>query len=127
MQDVRFVLQRARGLFSSAARLTKELRFPIVVMPLMSVPSPVRNNPAQHRFEMDTQAGVAVANYRRDGLVYRVHHTEVPRALEGRGLGTQLVKGMLDMIRAEGSRVVPACGFVRRYFALHPQDHDLLA
>ena len=87
----------------------------------------VRNVPEQHRFEMDTEAGVAVALYRRDGNVYRVTHTEVPRALEGRGLGSQLVKGMLQVIRAEGSRVVPLCGFVRRYFALHPEDGDLLA
>ncbi|MBV9555440.1 MAG: N-acetyltransferase [Pseudolabrys sp.] len=87
----------------------------------------VRNVPEQHRFEMDTEVGVAVALYRRDGNVYRVTHTEVPRALEGRGLGSQLVKGMLQVIRAEGSRVVPLCGFVRRYFALHPEDGDLLA
>ncbi len=87
----------------------------------------VRDNPGRNRFEMDTEAGIAVANYHRDGNVYRVVHTEVPRSLEGRGLGSQLVKGMLDVIRAEGSRVIPLCAFVRRYFAQHPEDGDLLA
>ncbi len=87
----------------------------------------VRDVPDKSRFEMDTEAGVAVALYRRDGNTYRVTHTEVPRAVEGRGLGSQLVKGMLGVIRAEGSRVVPLCGFVRRYLAQHPEDSDLLA
>jgi predicted GNAT family acetyltransferase len=87
----------------------------------------VRDVPDKSRFEMETEGGVAVALYRKDGNIYRVTHTEVPRAVECRGLGSQLVKGMLDVIRSEGSRVTPMCGFVRRYFALHPEDSDLLA
>jgi predicted GNAT family acetyltransferase len=87
----------------------------------------VRDNPARHRFEMDTEAGIAVANYRRDGAIYRVMHTEVPRALEGRGLGSQLVRGMLDIIRTEGAQVAPLCGFVRAYIARHPEYGDLVA
>jgi predicted GNAT family acetyltransferase len=93
----------------------------------MPTAASVRDNPARHRFEMDTEAGIAVANYRRDGAIYRVMHTEVPRALEGRGLGSQLVYGMLDIIRAEGARIVPLCGFVRAYLARHPEYGDLVA
>ncbi|MBV9347308.1 MAG: N-acetyltransferase [Pseudolabrys sp.] len=87
----------------------------------------VRDNPDKQRFEMDTEAGVAVALYRRDGDVYRIYHSEVPRALEGRGLGSQLMAGVLDIVRAGGGKVTPLCGFVRHYFREHPDQGDLLA
>jgi uncharacterized protein len=86
----------------------------------------VRDNPQQQRFEMDTDGGVAFARYQRDGGTLTILHTEVPRALEGRGLGSALVAGMLDLARASGDRVVPLCGFVRAFIARHPAYADLV-
>jgi len=86
----------------------------------------VRDNPARNRFELQTAAGLAIANYRRDDLAITITHTEVPRAVEGRGVGSALVKGMLDEIRREGRKVVPMCSFVRAYINRHPEYHDLV-
>lgn len=86
----------------------------------------VRDNPARNRFELQTAAGLAIANYRRDDLAITITHTEVPRAVEGRGVGSALVKGMLDEIRREGRKVVPLCSFVRAYINRHPDYHDLM-
>ncbi len=86
----------------------------------------VRDNPARNRFELQTAAGLAIANYRRDDLAITITHTEVPRAVEGRGIGSALVKGMLDEIRGEGRKVVPRCSFVRAYINRHPEYHDLV-
>lgn len=86
----------------------------------------VRDNPARNRFELQTGAGLAIANYRRDDLTITITHTEVPRAVEGRGVGSALVKGMLDEIRQEGRKVVPLCSFVRAYINRHPNYHDLV-
>jgi predicted GNAT family acetyltransferase len=36
-------------------------------------------------------------------------HTEVPEVLSGQGAGSKLIRGMLDRLRAEGSKVVPRC------------------
>jgi len=88
--------------------------------------SPVRDNPDHNRFEMETPDGLAFARYRRDGATLMILHTEVPRALEGRGLGSQLVQGMLELVRSRGEKVVPLCGFVRRYIALNPGYADLV-
>ena len=88
--------------------------------------APVHDNPEQQRFEMDTPGGPAFARYRRDGATLMILHTEVPRALEGRGLGSQLVQGMLDLVRSRGEKVVPLCGFVRRFIALNPGYADLV-
>ena len=36
-----------------------------------------------------------------------IMHTEVPAELNGRGIGSALVRGMLDIARAQGLKVVP--------------------
>ena len=66
---------------------------------MSSPPAPVRDNPDHSRFEMDTPGGLAFARYRRDSGTLMILHTEVPQALEGRGLGSQLVQGMLDLMQ----------------------------
>jgi predicted GNAT family acetyltransferase len=86
----------------------------------------VRDNPALHRFELDTDSGVAFATYRRtDGMIAFLH-TETPRALRGRGIGSALVRGALEAARAEGLKVVPRCPFVSDYIAEHREFGDLL-
>lgn len=86
----------------------------------------VRDNPDRNRFELATPAGTAFASYRRDDTTISITHTEVPRALEGRGIGSKLVAGTLDLIRAEGRTVVPLCSFVRNYINRHPDYADLV-
>jgi predicted GNAT family acetyltransferase len=92
----------------------------------MTMAAAVRDNPDHQRFEMDTHAGLAFARYRRDGANLMILHTEVPRAVEGRGLGSQLVRGMLDLVRERNEKIVPLCGFVRRFVAQHPDYADLV-
>jgi predicted GNAT family acetyltransferase len=87
---------------------------------------PVRNNPALSRYEMDVEGGVAFATYRADDRTVTVTHTEVPPSLRGRGLGDELVRGTLDLIRASGRKLVPRCGFVSIFVRRHPEYHDLL-
>jgi predicted GNAT family acetyltransferase len=87
---------------------------------------PVRDNSERHRFELDTDGQVAFSNYKRDGGVITIMHTEVPAALNGRGIGSALVRGLLDDVRAQGLKVVPLCPFVAGYIAKHPEYADLL-
>jgi predicted GNAT family acetyltransferase len=87
----------------------------------------VRHNPALHRYELDTDAGAALAFYRLSDGVMTFIHTEVPIALRGRGIGSQMMRGVLDDVRARGMKVVPRCPFVADYIERHPQDADLLA
>ncbi|MGE0093848.1 MAG: GNAT family N-acetyltransferase [Alphaproteobacteria bacterium] len=87
----------------------------------------VRDNKERRRFEMDVDGGLAFANYRADDSVVVVTHTEVPAALQGRGVGSRFVREMLDLIRANGRKVVPRCGFVAAFIRGHPEYQDLLA
>ena len=86
----------------------------------------VRHNAEQHRFELDTSAGIAIAEYRLTPGVMRFFHTEVPLMLRGRGIGARLVQGALEEARRAGVKVVPSCWFVREFIDRNPQFADLL-
>jgi predicted GNAT family acetyltransferase len=85
------------------------------------------HNPARCRYELALDGDMAIADYRRTGDVMIVYHTEVPRALEGRGIGSALAKGVLDDARAQGLKVKPTCPFVGAYISRHPEYADLRA
>ena len=87
----------------------------------------VRDNKALNRFEMDVEGAVAFANYRLTPQAVIITHTETPRALRGRGIASELVGGALDLIRADGRKVIVGCGFVVDYLYKHPEYADLTA
>ena len=87
----------------------------------------VRDNKSLSRFELDVEGAVAFANYRRTPQAVIITHTETPRALRGRGIASELVKGALDLIRADGRKVVAGCGFVADYLRRHPEFAGLVA
>ena len=85
----------------------------------------VVDNPARSRFELALEGGTAFATYRRAGDVLIIPHTEVPPELEGHGYGLALVKGVLELARAQGLKVRPACPFVTDYMRRHPEYEDV--
>lgn len=87
----------------------------------------VRDNTARQRFELDAEGHVAFSEYKRSDGVVTIMHTEVPPALNGKGIGSALVRGLLDLARAEGAKIRPLCPFVRSYIQNHPEYADLLA
>jgi predicted GNAT family acetyltransferase len=88
--------------------------------------SQVRDNKALSRFELDVEGAVAFANYRLAPSTVIITHTETPRALRGRGIASQLVQGALELIRADGLKIVAGCGFVVDYLRKHPEFADLV-
>lgn len=86
----------------------------------------VRHNPQDHRFELDTPAGLAVADYRLTGNVIAIYHTEVPIPMRGRTFGYRLVIGALEEARRLGLKVVTECWFVREVMDRRPEFQDLL-
>jgi uncharacterized protein len=88
--------------------------------------APVRHNVQAQRFELDTPAGLAVANYGIAGDVMTIYHTEVPLRLRCRGHGYHLVRGALEEVRRLNLKVVPQCWFVREVIDRRPEFRDLL-
>ena len=85
----------------------------------------VRNNPELSRFELDTPAGLAVADYHLSGETISFYHTEVPVHVRGRGIGYQLACGMLNEVQRLNLKVVPQCWFVREVIDRNPEFQSL--
>ena len=56
----------------------------------------------------------------KNGEIY-LTHTEVPSALEGKGVGSSLVRLALEDIERQQLRLVPLCPFVAGYVQKHPE------
>ena len=80
----------------------------------------VRDVPARHRFEVVVGGEVAgVATYRLQGDRIAFLHTEIDDAYEGKGLGSLLVREVLQQAADRGLGVLPYCPFVKAYLQRH--------
>ncbi|MBQ0733681.1 GNAT family N-acetyltransferase [Aquimarina celericrescens] len=74
------------------------------------------------RFELHVEDKIAFIEYiLAKGESIYLTHTEVPRSLEGNGLGSAIIKKTLAYIRKNGYQLVPLCPFVAAYLKKHPE------
>lgn len=83
----------------------------------------VRDIPDRQRFVIEVDgAPVGSSAYRFEGAgTIAFQHTEVDDAVEGRGLGSVLVRAALDEVAGRGLAVLPRCPFVRSFIEAHPE------
>ena len=87
----------------------------------------VRDNPAEHRFELPiTDDAMAAAYYRLDDGRVVLTHTEVPFEFSGQGIASRLAAGVFELIRASGRKAVLKCSFMANYYAKHPEYADIV-
>jgi predicted GNAT family acetyltransferase len=77
------------------------------------------------RFQIVGEPSAFLRFHETPGRITLVH-TEVPESLEGRGLGSALVRAALEYARSAGLRVDPKCPFARTYLARHAEYADLV-
>ncbi|SRR5579883_797388 len=87
----------------------------------------VQDNPSRSRFELHVRGEVAAAYYTRLSDLIVFTHTEVPEALSGKGIGSKLIQGSLELVRAKGLKAAAECPFVAAFLAKHPEFNDLLS
>jgi predicted GNAT family acetyltransferase len=92
----------------------------------MTTPVDVVHNEAQARFEAAQEGQLAVLEYRRVGNQILFTDTHVPTELEGRGIGSALVKTGLNFARDHKLTVVPLCPFVKSYIERKPEYQSLV-
>jgi len=84
------------------------------------------NNRTERRYELVVDGHIAASYYELAGPVITFVHTEVPPELGGRGIGSKLIAGALDQVRAEGLKVITQCPFVKAFIAKNAAYQDLL-
>ena len=87
----------------------------------------ITDNAALSRYELSLNGEVAFITYRRSKSATILVHTEVPEALREHGVGSRLVKGVLELMRAEGRKIAVVCHFIAGYIRKHPEYEGLLA
>ncbi len=81
----------------------------------------LHDNKAESRFEMKFENHLSFIEYEINGDAIALLHTEVPPALEGRGVGTAIVEKTLKHLEESGLGLIPLCPFVVAYIKRHPE------
>jgi predicted GNAT family acetyltransferase len=87
----------------------------------------VVHNPSRNRFEAIVDGELCRLEYRLQDGVMIIHHTEVPAALGGRGIGGLMVAAAVAYARANALKVKPTCSYAREWMNRHSESLDLLA
>ena len=87
----------------------------------------IKHQPEKNRFTVKIDGFEGYIEYLRTASVIDYTHTIVPKALGGRGLGTDLVKYALAYARVEHLTVIPSCSFVAAMMEKHVVYQDLRA
>ncbi|TAL43430.1 MAG: N-acetyltransferase [Salinibacterium sp.] len=89
----------------------------------------VLNDPSMNRYELlmdGERIGATDYQIRDDTIVFL--HTEIDPEHREHGLGSELARGALNLVRAETDyRVVTRCPFMAAWVAKHPEYQDLLS
>jgi predicted GNAT family acetyltransferase len=86
----------------------------------------VRNNMAEQHYEGIVNGRVVGwVEYRKFGNRIVVRHTVVDVEQRGSGIGSGLVRGVLDDLAAQGQTLTNYCPFVSRFIESHPEYEQL--
>jgi len=87
----------------------------------------VRHDESQQRYVIEVEGKeLGMAAYQDDGQRRIFSHTEVDPSLEGKGMGSKLVREALEDTRQDGKRIVPVCEFVAAYVKKHRDWDDII-
>ncbi len=87
----------------------------------------VQINKDKKRFELTADGNMATLYYEPyEPSVWSLTHTLVPDPLKGKGIGSGLVRQVLEYCKEKQIRIIPECTFVVSYIKKHPEWKELL-
>lgn len=82
----------------------------------------LKDNELMGQYEIRVDGKIAKIEYKKNmQKQIFLTHTEVPKLLEGKGVGAILVKLTLEDIAAKRMKLVPTCPFVAAYIRNNPE------
>ena len=85
----------------------------------------IHHDVERHRFETEVDGHAARLEYRLKGDVLVITHTEVPKAIGGRGIAARLVQATVDFAQARGLKIDPQCTYAEAWMRRHPKYGEL--
>ena len=75
-----------------------------------------------NRFELEVNDYVAFIEFDKiEPTILDLVHTEVPKELSGKGIGSKLVFGALQYCKVHKLKIIPSCPFIKNYIEKHPE------
>ncbi|CAM3450826.1 GNAT family N-acetyltransferase [Aequorivita lipolytica] len=87
----------------------------------------VIDNKEKNRFEAEVDGNTAIVEYSVKPGILSINHTEVPKALEGQGVASEMTEKVLLQIEQRGLKVVPVCPFTKKYIEKHSEWKSIVA
>lgn len=84
------------------------------------------DNEAEKRYEFHIDGQIPRIEYIKAKDKIYLTHTEIPRGLEGKGIGSSIVRQALDDIREKDLTLIPLCPFVAMFIKRNPEYKDLV-
>lgn len=84
------------------------------------------DNADAKQYEFHVEGHIPKVEYIKTAEKIFLTHTEVPTALEGKGIGSALVKAVLEDVKKQDLTLIPLCPFVAGYIKRHPEWKDLV-
>jgi uncharacterized protein len=78
------------------------------------------DNTEEGQFEYLIGELVCKMEYSKIGNTYFLNHLKVPVELEGKGIGTILMKNLLQYIANRHELIVPKCSFAKKFLKKNP-------
>lgn len=87
---------------------------------------PLIKNEALQQYQLNVDGKIAFIDFKQTSKRVHLIHTEVPAALEGRGVAAALVNKVLTDMVKNGETLVPWCPYVTAYLKRNPEWGHLL-
>ncbi|MEO0571895.1 MAG: GNAT family N-acetyltransferase [Bacteroidota bacterium] len=84
------------------------------------------DNTEKKRYELQLPEHTPFIEYIRAKDNIYLTHTEVPKGLEGQGIGSAMVRQALEDIKEKGLTLIPLCPFVALYLKRNPDYKTLV-
>jgi len=84
-----------------------------------------QQNKEANRFEVHTHNQTAFVDYEIDQNQIELIHTEVPKELGGKGIGSYLAENSLKFAKNNQLKVKPSCSFIKNYIDKHPEYQSI--
>lgn len=75
-------------------------------------------------YDGDTKIG-NISFAKTDAGTIIIDYTGVNNKYQGKNIGTELVKRVVELAREQDKRIIPVCSFARSVFQKHPEFDDV--